>query len=96
MFKKGAPGKCEVRRQRPRFERLSFLYPIDLRTQRVGESQLNCEKGLPPLLADRGQLHQVFVNLIMNAIEAMGSVTDRERQLPDRSASCSRCPPVSW
>jgi signal transduction histidine kinase len=37
--------------------------------------------GLPQLLADRGQLYQVFQNLITNAIEAMDSVTGRGRAL---------------
>ena len=36
---------------------------------------------LPPVLADRVQLQQVLVNLILNAIEAMASVEDRERVL---------------
>jgi C4-dicarboxylate-specific signal transduction histidine kinase len=35
----------------------------------------------PPVLADRVQLQQVLLNLIMNAIEAMTAVTDRPRKL---------------
>jgi two-component system, LuxR family, sensor kinase FixL len=37
--------------------------------------------GLPPVLADRVQLQQVALNLIINGIEAMRSVTDRPRNL---------------
>jgi PAS domain S-box-containing protein len=37
--------------------------------------------GLPPVLGDRVQLQQVILNLIMNGIEAMSSVTDRPREL---------------
>jgi PAS domain S-box-containing protein len=37
--------------------------------------------GLPPVLGDRVQLQQVILNLIMNSIEAMASVTDRPREL---------------
>jgi signal transduction histidine kinase len=33
--------------------------------------------GLPPILGDRVQLQQVLLNLIMNAIEAMGDLVDR-------------------
>jgi PAS domain S-box-containing protein len=37
--------------------------------------------GLPSLLAEPTQLRQVLLNLVMNAIEAMSSVTTRERVL---------------
>jgi signal transduction histidine kinase len=36
---------------------------------------------LPPALGDRVQLQQVLINLAMNGIQAMGSVTDRARVL---------------
>ena len=40
---------------------------------------------LPTILGDRVQLQQVMINLVMNGIEAMQSVTDRPRQLLIRS-----------
>jgi PAS domain S-box-containing protein len=40
---------------------------------------------LPMILGDRVQLQQVIVNLVMNGIEAMQSVTDRPRELVIRS-----------
>jgi signal transduction histidine kinase len=36
-------------------------------------------------MAERVQLQQVFVNLIMNAVDAMSAVTDRERILTIKS-----------
>jgi pimeloyl-ACP methyl ester carboxylesterase len=36
---------------------------------------------LPVILGDRVQLQQVIINLVMNGIEAMQSVTDRPREL---------------
>ena len=41
--------------------------------------------GLPAIYGDRVQLQQVIINLVMNAIEAMQSVTDRPRRLAIRS-----------
>ena len=40
---------------------------------------------IPQIVAERVQLQQVVLNLIMNAIEAMSGVTDRERSLLVRS-----------
>jgi signal transduction histidine kinase len=40
---------------------------------------------LPTILADRVQLQQVIINMVMNGIEAMEPVTDRPRELVIRS-----------
>jgi PAS domain S-box-containing protein len=40
---------------------------------------------LPMILGDRIQLQQVIINLVMNGIEAMQSITDRPRELVIRS-----------
>jgi PAS domain S-box-containing protein len=45
----------------------------------VVKTQLS--KGLPRILGDRVQLQQVILNLIMNAIEAMGEVSEGSREL---------------
>ena len=38
-------------------------------------------EGLPPVQGDRVQLQQVLLNLIINAIEAMRDVGEKEREL---------------
>jgi PAS domain S-box-containing protein len=43
---------------------------------------------LPLVMAKRIQLQQVLLNLIMNAVDAMSSVTDRERVLTVQSRVC--------
>jgi C4-dicarboxylate-specific signal transduction histidine kinase len=40
---------------------------------------------LPPVLGDRVQLQQVIINLLINGVEAMASITDRPRDLLIRS-----------
>jgi signal transduction histidine kinase len=45
------------------------------------EVLLDTARGLPPVLADKVQLQQVIVNLIVNGAQAMATVDDRPRQL---------------
>jgi signal transduction histidine kinase len=55
----------------------------------VRDEQLKCQvstttaltRPLPEVTGDRVQLQQVILNLVKNAVEAMSSVTDRERVL---------------
>jgi signal transduction histidine kinase len=44
--------------------------------------------GLPPVMAERVQLQQVFLNLIKNAVDAMSSITDHNRVLAIKSEGC--------
>src|ERR1700678_2511811 len=46
---------------------------------------------LPVILGDRVQLQQVIINLVMNGIEAMQSITDRPRELVIRSQQDEAC-----
>ena len=57
---------------------------IELLTHRVSVS-MEPHNELPQVFADRGQLQQVFQNLIMNAIEAMHATPERSRVLRMRS-----------
>jgi signal transduction histidine kinase len=89
-------GRAALRGEHER--RLGFLLPlklpqrpraltsteIELRTHRVSVS-MEPHNELPQVLADRGQLQQVFQNLIMNAIEAMHATPERSRVLRVRS-----------
>ncbi len=52
----------------------------ELESQRVAV-EVELRRELPQVMADRVQLQQVLLNLIMNAIEAMSSVQNRERSL---------------
>jgi PAS domain S-box-containing protein len=49
--------------------------------------QVELHDGLPPVLAEQTQLRQVILNLVMNAVDAMNSVSDRQRVLTVRSES---------
>lgn len=58
---------------------------LALADRELYENQVRIErqltKALPPVLADRVQIQQVLLNLIMNAIEAMIPVTDQPHSL---------------
>jgi two-component system, NtrC family, sensor kinase len=58
-------------------------------TQSVGiEYELQLEKGLPPVIGDADKLGQVFLNLIMNAIQALpghGTITLRSQMLESQN-----------
>jgi predicted ATPase/signal transduction histidine kinase len=47
--------------------------------------RMDLATALPLILADRVQLQQVILNLVLNGIEAMQSITDRTRELMIRS-----------
>jgi len=58
-------------------QRELFRHRVSLRTELA--------PALPVVLADRVQLQQVIINLVINGIEAMQAVTDRPRELVIRS-----------
>jgi signal transduction histidine kinase len=60
------------------------LVQRELTSHRVS-LRMELAPSLPIILADRVQLQQVIINLVMNGIEAMQSVTDRPRELLIRS-----------
>jgi C4-dicarboxylate-specific signal transduction histidine kinase len=78
-----------VKKAPPRKDRFDLNEAIDevfgLARGEITKSGLSVQKslaaGLLPVYGDRVQLQQVVLNLILNAVEAMGLVDDRVREL---------------
>jgi len=83
MYKKGTHGRTLLNPNDVVRETL-VMVDADLRMLRVSTS-IQLRKDLPQVMAERGQLQQVFLNLITNAIEAMHDIADRPRILQVRS-----------
>ena len=83
MFQKGAHGQILLDVNELVRETLTMI-DLDLRTYGISV-KADLRDGVLHLSGDRGQLQQVFLNLISNAIEAMNSVTDRARNLQVRT-----------
>jgi signal transduction histidine kinase len=83
MFKRDTTQRARINANELVQEVLK-LVDADLRSRQVTVST-ELREGLPQLFADRAQLQQVFLNLFMNAIEAMRSVTDGVRLLRIKS-----------
>jgi signal transduction histidine kinase len=64
-------------------EALTFVQH-ELSSSRVA-LRMELTSTLPVILADKVQLQQVILNLVINGIEAMQSITDRPRELLIRS-----------
>jgi PAS domain S-box-containing protein len=79
MFGKGHRERSPVSIRDLVSEVLALVHG-ELESQRVS-LQLELHQELPLVMADRVQLQQVVLNLIMNAVEAMSSVEHRERSL---------------
>jgi PAS domain S-box-containing protein len=60
------------------------LIGTEMRSHEVS-LRIDLAPALPPVLADRVQLQQVLINLVMNGIEAMASIDGRSRELVIRS-----------
>jgi signal transduction histidine kinase len=83
LAKKTSPEKAPldvndvVRETIPLVRRELISHRVSLR--------MDLAAAVPKTLGDRVQLQQVIINLVMNGIEAMKSVTDRPRELVVRS-----------
>jgi PAS domain S-box-containing protein len=83
LFKKAGPAKDQLNLNEA-IEEVVTLTEIEARRTKVAlRTELAAD--LPPITGDRVQLQQVVVNLILNAIEAMAMVKDRERELVIRT-----------
>jgi C4-dicarboxylate-specific signal transduction histidine kinase len=79
LFKKASTTKDRLDINEA-IEEVVVLTQSEVRRNKVA-LRMELAANLPPVMGDRVQLQQVVVNLILNAIEAMGTVEDRDRVL---------------
>jgi C4-dicarboxylate-specific signal transduction histidine kinase len=75
MFRKDTQEKVPVDINKLIRSVLGLVY-MDLRKRSI-ESQMHLGEHLPPVIGNEVQLQQVILNLVMNAIEAMGATESR-------------------
>jgi signal transduction histidine kinase len=83
LFKKTAPEKVLLNINAVIEEVIRLVHTETVKSKIAVEIDL--EKTLPATLGDRVQLQQVIFNLLLNAIEAMQTVTNRPKKLLIRS-----------
>jgi signal transduction histidine kinase len=83
MFTKANPERTTVHVNELIREIGGLMQAEASRNQVALQTELDAD--LPATIGDRVQLQQVIVNLVLNGIEAMSSVTDRPRRLVLRS-----------
>jgi C4-dicarboxylate-specific signal transduction histidine kinase len=79
LFKKADPAKEPVDINEA-IEEVVTLTQSEVRRNKVS-LRMDLAANLPPVTGDRVQIQQVALNPILNAIEAMSTVDDREREL---------------
>jgi PAS domain S-box-containing protein len=84
-FSKKAPAQKEDLEINEAILEIMGLTRVAMSNQSVS-LKMQLSEGLPPILGDRVQLQQVILNLIMNAIEAMGEVSDGSREMVIRTS----------
>jgi len=84
LAKKSAPERAPVDVNGAISEVLSLTRQELQRSEVTARTEL--DPSLPPVLADRIQVQQVVLNLVMNGIDAMRGVKDRARVLRVKSA----------
>ena len=83
LFKKARPVKEQLNINEA-IEEVVVLTRGEARRNKVG-LRMDLAPNLPLIMADRVQVQQVAMNLILNGIEAMRAVEDRERELVIRT-----------
>jgi len=79
LLKNGKPAKTRFSLEEM-IGQIVALTEAEARRRRVS-LQTRFEPNLPPVIADRVQLQQVLLNLVMNSLDALSEVTRRPRRL---------------